>query len=38
MDYKINIAGLERFLPLCPINEDLYIGAFIMFVRWQIRF
>lgn len=31
MDYKINIAGLERFLPLCPINEDLYIGAFIMF-------
>lgn len=31
MDYKINIAGLERFLPLCPVNDELYIGAFIMF-------
>lgn len=29
--YKINIAGLERELPLFKINEDLYIGAFIMF-------
>ncbi len=31
MYYKMNIAGLERDLPLCPINENLYIGAFIMF-------
>ena len=31
MSYKMNIAGLERALPLCPINENLYIGAFIMF-------
>ena len=31
MVYKINIAGLERDLPLCPINENLYIGAFVLF-------
>lgn len=31
MDYKINIAGLDRFLPLCRVNDDLYIGAFVMF-------
>lgn len=29
--YEIEIAGLKRKLPLCPITEDLYIGAFIMF-------
>ena len=28
--YKINIAGMERNLPLCAINDDLYIGAFII--------
>lgn len=31
MVYTINIEGLERDLPLCPINEELYIGAFILF-------
>lgn len=31
MDYKINIAGCERRLPLCPLNDELYIGAFVMF-------
>ena len=31
MVYKINIEGLERDLPLCPINEVLYIGAFVLF-------
>jgi adenine phosphoribosyltransferase len=31
MKYKITIAGLERELPLCPINDDVYIGAFIIF-------
>lgn len=31
MYYEIEIAGLKRKLPLCPINESLYIGAFIMF-------
>ena len=29
--HKMNIAGLERNLPLCPVNENLYIGAFVMF-------
>ncbi len=27
----MKVAGLERDLPLCPINENLYIGAFILF-------
>lgn len=31
MEYKINIAGLERSLPLCRVSDELYIGAFIMF-------
>ena len=29
--YEMTIAGLKRQLPLCPITDDLYIGAFIMF-------
>lgn len=29
--YKMTIAGLERELPRCPINEKLDIAAFIMF-------
>ena len=31
MVYKINVAGVERDLPLCPINEELNIGAFVLF-------
>lgn len=31
MDYKMNIAGLERHLPLCRVTDDLYIAGFIMF-------
>lgn len=31
MYYKMNIAGLERSLPLCKINDELYIAAFILF-------
>ena len=31
MVYKIKVAGLERDLPLCPIGENLYIGAFVLF-------
>lgn len=31
MNYKMNIAGLERELPLCKVNDELYIAAFIMF-------
>ncbi|MBP9988686.1 MAG: adenine phosphoribosyltransferase [Ruminococcus sp.] len=29
--YKMTIAGCERELPLCPINEKVSIGAFIIF-------
>lgn len=29
--YKMTIAGLERELPLCPLNDNLYIGAFVIF-------
>ena len=29
--YPITIAGLRRELPLCPVNEKMDIGAFIMF-------
>lgn len=31
MDYKMNIAGLERHLPLCKVTDDLYIAGFVMF-------
>ena len=31
MVYRINVAGLERDLPLCPISDSLNIGAFILF-------
>ena len=31
MHYTMNIAGCERHLPLCPVNENLYIGAFVIF-------
>jgi len=31
MNYEMTIAGHKRQLPLCPINDDLYIAAFIMF-------
>ena len=29
--YTMTIAGLERHLPLCPVNEHLDIAAFVMF-------
>lgn len=29
--YKMNIAGLERHLPICPVTEDLYIAGFVIF-------
>ena len=31
MVYKMNIAGLDRELPLCPISDKLMIGAFVIF-------
>ena len=29
--YPMTIAGLERRLPLCPISDELKIGAFVIF-------
>ena len=29
--YRIKIANLERDLPLCELNDDLYIAAFVIF-------
>ena len=29
--YRMNIAGLDRALPLCPLNDKLKIGAFVIF-------
>ena len=29
--YHMNIAGCERDLPLCPLNDGLMIGAFVIF-------
>ena len=31
MTYEMDIAGLQRELPLCRVTDDLYIGAFVMF-------
>ena len=31
MTYSMEIAGLQRELPICKITDDLYIGAFICF-------
>ena len=29
--YTIDIAGMKRDLPICPLNDELSIGAFVMF-------
>ena len=29
--YRMNIAGLERALPICPLNENLMIAGFVIF-------
>ena len=29
--YKMNIAGCERYLPICPVNENLKIAGFVIF-------
>ena len=31
MTYTIDIAGMKRELTLCPVTDELYIGAFVMF-------
>ncbi|NLF36967.1 MAG: adenine phosphoribosyltransferase, partial [Clostridiaceae bacterium] len=29
--YDINIAGIDRSLPLCRVTDSLYIAAFVVF-------
>ena len=29
--YPMNIAGIDRKLPICRVTDDLYIGAFVIF-------
>lgn len=31
LTYPMTIAGLRRELPICPLNENLAIGAFVIF-------
>lgn len=31
MYYNLNVAGLQRKLPLCPVSDELYIAAFVIF-------
>lgn len=31
MTYPLHVAGLKRDLPLCRVNDELYIGAFVIF-------
>ena len=31
MFYRMTIAGLERDLPICPVNDKLYIAGFVIF-------
>ncbi len=31
MFYNMTIEGLSRDLPLCPLNDELYIAGFVMF-------
>ena len=34
--YKMNIAGCERALPICPIDEHMDIAGFVMFSDVEI--
>ena len=31
MFYRMNVAGLDRDLPICPVNENLSIAGFVIF-------
>ena len=31
MEYRMKVAGLERDLPICPVNENLSIAGFVVF-------
>ena len=32
MYYRMTVAGLERDLPICPLNEKLSIAGFVIFI------
>lgn len=32
----MNIAGVDHSLPLCKVNDDLYIGAFVIFGQIEL--
>ena len=34
--YTLNVAGLTRELPVCPVNEHLDIAAFVMFTDVEL--
>lgn len=36
MKYTMNIAGVDCDLPLCPLNDELYIGAFVIFGKVEL--
>ena len=31
MYYRMKVAGLDRDLPICPVNDKLYIAGFVIF-------
>ena len=31
MTYELKLPGVVRHLPICPVNENLSIGAFVLF-------
>ena len=40
MVYRMNVAGLERDLPICRVTDDLYIAGFVTnnlfcFILWK---
>lgn len=30
-EYPLEVAGVKRMLPICKVNDDLYIAAFVIF-------
>ncbi len=34
--YPVKIGSVERQLPLCPVTDDLYIGAFVVFGDYEL--
>jgi len=37
MYYSLNVAGLDRDLPICPVNENLSIAGFVIFGYQELR-